>query len=585
MKTKSLFKFWVTLKKKISALLIVSLIVTGIAPAINVYAKDMTYRFIEELEVEETLIDDNMFYMPYTSLEVTEGDENNKYVFKVKRKSEDLKSEKVRLTMVDITGKYDRDYSIRVIDKAFFSENVKNKLKSKSASEYIAGSNYDEYNFSDAVVDGSILSEDIMTDEEKENFTFSEEDKEKVINDANTVFDEYDLGLSAERVDVANDEPETDHTVNGFSGSENESVGASEDVEKSESVGASSDEETTTEEITTSDVGASTASQENVGASTASPDKSTSEEQATTDIGASTASQENVGASIASPTEESTMEVTTTEESTTDVGASTASPDESTTEETATESNIKEIIDQETATTSEIENTTENTISTKSEIIYGTEEVKFIATKSSMSIIKGYEMATGLKDDRKRVLPARNAESILGINPNSLEDSAFMQDSIEVVEEELKSAYVILEFKEGQTEKLIEVTIINNKKYTGNRQVGFNLSSEEGSQVAGMYKSLTLIIHDDEEEEPTYINFTKTSYEPKDGYVTVEIERSGDLSSIATCMIDTEDITAKGGRDYSKVHAKLLFGLGVNKRVVKIPIVSIFTKKWNNNNI
>ena len=151
-----------------------------------------------------------------------------------------------------------------------------------------------------------------------------------------------------------------------------------------------------------------------------------------------------------------------------------------------------------------------------------------------------------------------------------------MNDSIATVQEELKSAYVILEFKAGQTEKLIEISIKNDNKYRGKRQVGFNLSSVDESKVSGNYYSLTVHIEDDEEEEPTYINFVETEFKPEDGYVTVTIERSGDLSSVATCMIDTEDITAVGGRDYSKVHAKLAFGLGINVRKVKIPIVSYF---------
>ena len=91
-----------------------------------------------------------------------------------------------------------------------------------------------------------------------------------------------------------------------------------------------------------------------------------------------------------------------------------------------------------------------------------------------------------------------------------------------------------------------------------------------------MYSSLTLIIKDNEEIEPTYVNFTKNTYYPKDGYITVEIERSGNLSNLATCMIDSEDITALEHRDYSKVHAELVFGMGINKRTVKIPIMSIY---------
>ena len=623
-------KIWKGVRRKISAVLIISILLTSISPSMATYAQNTNYKFVDELEVDESLIDDDMFYMPYASLTTTEGDENNKYVFKVKRKGEELKEEKVRLTMVDMTGKYGRDYSIKVIDKAFFAENVENKRKSKSISEYISGSNYDEYNYSDAIVDGSILSEDIMTDEEKENFEFSEDDKNKIIDDANAIFDENNLGIEAERVDATNestnddkeesdnnlssvienkteitDEPEMDSTVNGFTGSENETTYSDESTEESneetteetsEEITVDSSENlegttTTTQESSEETEETTVTIQESTENSEETTDttQETNEDLETTIIGENNENYESVENSsessetvATSQSESSGSNETIIENSESYVKTTTQSEISNSYifDENATTSTVDEIVNSEISTVSEIEiNDIYVKEATTSYVVYGQEEVKFIATKSSMSIIEGYEMATGLKDDRKRVLPDRNMDSVLGVNPNSLEDAAFMQDSIEAVEEELKSAYVVLEFKEGQTEKLIEVTILNNKKYTGDRQVGFNLSSEEGSLVSGMYKSLTLIICDDEEEEPTYINFTKSNYEPKDGYITIDIERSGNLSSLATCMLDTEDITAKGGRDYSKVHAQVLFGFGVNKRTLKIPIVSVFAEK------
>ncbi len=46
-------------------------------------------------------------------------------------------AEKVKLIMVDITVKYDRDYNIKVIDKLFLKENVQNRLVSKSVDEFL----------------------------------------------------------------------------------------------------------------------------------------------------------------------------------------------------------------------------------------------------------------------------------------------------------------------------------------------------------------------------------------------------------------------------------------------------------------
>ena len=154
--------------------------------------------------------------MPYNYFDAKENDDNNKYVFKVKRKGEDLKAEKVKLTMVDMTGKYGRDYTIKVIDRAFFDESVKNKLVSKSVEEYMQKNKYEEYNYSDAIVDGSILADDIMTENEKENYVMSEDEKEKIVNAANTILNENNMSGEVERVDAnKNDDKTQDESTVG----------------------------------------------------------------------------------------------------------------------------------------------------------------------------------------------------------------------------------------------------------------------------------------------------------------------------------------------------------------------------------
>ena len=107
--------------------------------------------------------------------------------------------------MLDISGKYNRDYNIRVIDKAFFSENVENVFKSKSIDEYMRQGEYEEYNISDAIVNGVITNEDIMTDEEQANHSFSDEEKNNIASAVGEVLKEYDL---ADKVDVVGSEPE-----------------------------------------------------------------------------------------------------------------------------------------------------------------------------------------------------------------------------------------------------------------------------------------------------------------------------------------------------------------------------------------
>lgn len=663
MKKSIVKRIWRILRKQVSIFIILAMLITSMTPALRIYAaKEVEYFFADEVEVDETLIDDDMFYMPHKVIEAKEGDDNNKYVFRVRRKGNGNKASKVKLTMVDISGKYDRDYSVRVIDKAIFSEDIQNANVSKSIDEYMKTSGYEEYNILDALIDGSVKSEDVMTDEEKENYVISDEEKENLFEDANVIFSEENIDATIESINGA--EPENPITKN-----------SSAETNKSEETGTKITEpsETTETKVENGEIilgakennSTENDSKENIDIN----DKITEVEETTEAINIIKNenidnSQEDINNSLeknnqineetvsgftntdtgniesehsteASNVENSKAKLTTTEESTTiETSIEASSNEETTIEETTSteltstskETTSKEITSEEptseesinnksiteesltvapttvepTTTEPKVQETKQETslnetekneltnkeqittnkkyIATESEIIYGDEEVEFTIPIATMSISDSFEMATGLKNDRKKVDTKRDMGSILGLNPNSIEDPAFMKESVETVAEELKSAYIILEFNASQTEKLIELTIKDDKKYYGDRQVGFNLSPLDDSLVAGMYASITLTIHDDEEETPTYINFTKTSYEPKDGYVVIEVERSGDLGSIATCMIDTFDITAKSGRDYAKVHSELIFGFGINNRRIKIPVITKYIK-------
>ena len=658
------------LRRKVSILTIISMIVVSLSPATSVYAgaKETEYNFASEVEIDDALVDDEMFYIPYKTIEAKEGDENNKFVFKIKRKSEAKDPAKVKLTMLDITGKYDRDYTIRVIDKAFFSENVKNRFTSKSIDELAKNKEYKEYNITDAIIDGSVDADEL--EEGKDTAEISDEDMKEITDGVNEVIKkvrnesrdqnneddkvenknnevenevaneneadtkkesddeeitkneadtkkesddeeitkneteaETEAKTEAEAETEAETEIEAKETVGGFTGSENESGESesaettqeeesesvettqeeeSESVETSQSIDESKNIETTESEEETSvtsqseeETSATSQSEEETTTTQSVEESETSMTSQSVEESETSMTSQSVEESETSATSQSVKESETVKATQSEIESEEVKEDlenKNTNEKTGKESNEK------IATISEvaigIEEVTELTYASDSEIVYGDEKVEFTAPHASMSMARGYEIATGLTDDKKKLTPDRKTDDILGFNPNSLENPAFGAEGTEDVMDSLKSAYVILDFKMGQTEKLIEITIKDDKKYRGDRQVGFNITPMDGSVVAGMYSSITLTIKDDEKKTPTYINFTKKTYSPKDGYITIEVERSGDLSSIATCMVDTYEETAKEGKDYSKVHSKLIFGFGINKRTFKIPIVS-----------
>ena len=502
------------LKRFLSVALIISMVFNSVTFA-NFFQNDTKYVFAPELEIDDSFIDDGMFYMPHDCLEVNENGDVKKYVVKIKRKGAADTSEKVKLSMLDISGRYDRDYKIKVINKGLFIENVQNINDSKSIDEYMSTNGYEEYNTTDAIVDGLLTDEDIMTDDEIANFNVSDDDKLGLMNDASSVLEEINRSDDGEEVD------DIDLATASVSRYIEEDI---EDVEEEENI----------ENIEDNEEGSASGKQSSGLFSTYEESVRPYEENISTD-------EENVRPNI----------------------------------EIATKSDAFFGVEDEVI---EGEKYLDLRIASISDIEYSDEKVQFDIKKSTMSIVEGFEMATGLKNDRKKVKPNRNLNTF-GVSPNSVNDISYMREGVEAVEESLKSAYVILEFKEGQSEKLIEVSILNDNKYRGDRQVGFNLSEIDGSSVSGMYSSMTLIMHDDEEEEPTYINFNKSIYEPENGYIEVEIERSGELSNVATCMLDSEDITAKSSRDYSQVHTQIVFAYGVTKRRIKIPVVSYFVSK------
>ena len=366
---------WNILKRKISALLIVSMLFSNLIH-LNLYANDIKfdYQYVPEIEIENSLIDDGMFYMPYGSFEVDEKSGKSKYVFKIIRKGNAEKAEKVRLTMVDATGKYDKDYSIRVIDKLWFSENVHNKYVAKSMTEYMSEADYEEYNYSDAIIDGSILPEDIMTEKEKKDYVISDEEKDKVINDAKTIMDEVGLDGKIDRLDGKNVDSDTenendDKTKNGKDEAENDNDEANNN--RGEAENSSGEAENSSGEVYEHEDKQPTKEQStepSVSGFTNTDIKETTTKEETTTEEESTTEEETTTEEVTTTEEESTTEEqTTTEEETT--------KEESTTEEQTTkETTTKEQLTADTT----VEKTTKEEftiVASESEVIYGTEQV------------------------------------------------------------------------------------------------------------------------------------------------------------------------------------------------------------------
>ena len=180
-----------------------------------------------------------------------------------------------------------------------------------------------------------------------------------------------------------------------------------------------------------------------------------------------------------------------------------------------------------------------------------------------LSLAEAKELATGLAYDKE---PMTGGDAAL-VAP-------YLTSQTEALNEELQSAYMVLTFKPGQTEKYIEITPKDNDQGAGNRMAYLNLTAEENAEVFDAYSAFTLTLIDDEDYEPAMVQFSQAEYNPEDGYATVYIERTGNLTGVFQLYIDTEDGSAVSGVNYSAVHALVQFPFGLTERHVKIPVSS-----------
>ena len=67
-----------------------------------------------------------------------------------------------------------------------------------------------------------------------------------------------------------------------------------------------------------------------------------------------------------------------------------------------------------------------------------------------MSLADAFEKYSGRKNDRKYIDPSDYTNDDL---KNTTKSPLYMEDSVKLIEEELKSAYIMLDFKKEQIEK------------------------------------------------------------------------------------------------------------------------------------
>ncbi|XP_078078434.1 FRAS1-related extracellular matrix protein 2-like isoform X2 [Mustelus asterias] len=135
----------------------------------------------------------------------------------------------------------------------------------------------------------------------------------------------------------------------------------------------------------------------------------------------------------------------------------------------------------------------------------------------------------------------------------------------------------VIRFDKGETEKLCHVVIIDDSLYENGETFNVTLSMPMGGRI-GVHPSTQIIILPDANDEPVfYFGDTEYQVDESEGYVEVQVWRTGtDLSKTATVTVrsrKTEPASAEAGVDYVGISRNLDFAPGVNMQTFRVTIL------------
>lgn len=147
-----------------------------------------------------------------------------------------------------------------------------------------------------------------------------------------------------------------------------------------------------------------------------------------------------------------------------------------------------------------------------------------------------------------------------------------IQDMANVVTNAVVGATLTVDFAEGESEKYLAIDVNDNGDGDGIRYFFLMLAEPYGTTTNSAASSCAVTILDDEEQAPSVVSFTESSYHPEGDTLTVEIVREGALNTIAEAKLTTVNGSAQAGRDFSPVDMSVVFPMGIDRRTIEIPI-------------
>ncbi|MCP4597186.1 Calx-beta domain-containing protein [Neptuniibacter sp.] len=124
-----------------------------------------------------------------------------------------------------------------------------------------------------------------------------------------------------------------------------------------------------------------------------------------------------------------------------------------------------------------------------------------------------------------------------------------------------------LTFEQGETEKTLDIDIIDDNTQEENETFFFNLANAITAHIEENQVEVT--IRDDE----AVISVVDATVDESAGTVSITVTREGSTGIVSTVEYFTEDVTASSGDDYTEASGTLTFAEGETEQTVVIDII------------
>lgn len=129
-------------------------------------------------------------------------------------------------------------------------------------------------------------------------------------------------------------------------------------------------------------------------------------------------------------------------------------------------------------------------------------------------------------------------------------------------------------FAEGETEKEIRLTPVDDEDAENTELLALRISACKGGTLYDTANTLTVAINDNEPQQPSYFGFEvmDLTVDKAAGSAILTVRRTGALQYAASVAYRTLDGTAAAGKDYSETAGTLYFPPDMDALTVEVPL-------------